>query len=100
MGQERGHCVLLALPVGRDQEDIDRQSSSLRNHFITYLQLKSAAGIVNVGGSGGDGVERNFVVHVFPNCDFANRTMGDRAPDLFSRVADVEHMVIIITDTT
>jgi hypothetical protein len=91
------HCVLLALPCGKDAGDVEDQSRRLRSHFITYLQLKSAAGIVNVPGAD----DRNsFVVHVFPSCDFANATMGEIAPDLLSRVAEIEHMVIIIATTS
>ena len=37
-----------------------------------------------------------YVVHVFPSCDFANETMSGIAPDLLARVAEIEHMVIII----
>ena len=42
----------------------------------------------------------SYVVHVFPSCDFANSTMGQIAPDLLSRVAEIEHMVIIIATTS
>ena len=85
------HCILLALPCGKDNLDVEAQSRQLRNHFITYLQLKSAAGIVNVEENGAA-----YVVHVFPSCDFANETMSGIAPDLLARVAEIEHMVIII----
>ena len=40
--------MLLALPCGRDHMDVLQQSNNLRNGFITYLQLKQAAGIVNI----------------------------------------------------
>ena len=91
MLQSQEHCVLLALPCGKDNLDVEAQSRQLRNHFITYLQLKSAAGIVNVEENGAA-----YVVHVFPSCDFANETMSGIAPDLLARVAEIEHMVIII----
>ena len=106
MGQPREHCVLLALPCGKDSADVETQSRHLRSHFITYLQLKSAAGIVNVHGAGSapaassSEAEASHVVHVFPACDFANGTMSNIAPDLLARVAEIEHMVIIITTTT
>lgn len=45
---EQEHCILLALPCGRDAMDVLLQSNNLRQGFITYLQLKQAAGIVNV----------------------------------------------------
>jgi len=95
MQQPQEHCVLLALPCGSDPHDMAAQSRQLRSHFITYLQLKGAAGIVNVPGV--DNSEQGgYVVHVFPSCDFANETMTSIAPDLLARVAEVEHMVIII----
>ena len=47
--------------------------------------------IVNVEENGA-----GYVVHVFPSCDFANETMSGIAPDLLARVAEIEHMVIII----
>jgi hypothetical protein len=46
------HCMLLALPCGRDHMDVLHQSNNLRNGFITYLQLKQAAGIINVNAPG------------------------------------------------
>lgn len=46
------HCMLLALPTGRDHMDILQQSNNLRNGLITYLQSKQAAGIVNSSAPG------------------------------------------------
>lgn len=96
MQQAAEHCVLLALPFGKDGQDMQAQSRQLRSHFITYLQLKGAAGIVNVPGDHNPGNEGGYVVHVFPSCDFANETMSSIAPDLLAKVAEMEHMVIII----
>lgn len=49
---ENEHCVLLALPCGRDHMDVLQQSTNLSNGFITYLQQKEAAGIVNIAAPG------------------------------------------------
>ena len=46
------HCILLALPCGRDHMDVIQQSNNLKNGFIHYLQSKQAAGIVNSSGPG------------------------------------------------
>lgn len=46
------HCMLLALPCGRDHMDVLQQSNNLQSGFITYLQQKQAAGIVNIAGPG------------------------------------------------
>ena len=67
------HCVLLALPNGSEHEEIELQSRNLRNNFITYLQLKSAAGIVNVSNEDN---QPAYIVHVFPSCDFANENLA------------------------
>jgi len=87
------HCMLLALPNGSEHEEIELQSRILRSNFITYLQLKSAAGIVNVSNEDN---QPAFIVHVFPSCDFANENLARIAPNLLHRVADIEHLVIVI----
>lgn len=48
--------MLLALPCGREYVDVLQQSNNLRSGFITYLQLKQAAGIVNVHQASGETV--------------------------------------------
>lgn len=48
--------MLLAVPCGRDHMDIISQSNQLKTGFITYLQQKQAAGIVNVPAPGGSQV--------------------------------------------
>ena len=42
------HCMLLALPCGRDPLDVHAQTRALKTGFITYLQVKQAAGIINI----------------------------------------------------
>ena len=42
------HCVLMALPCGRDERDLVQQANNLKLHFISYLLNKGAAGIINV----------------------------------------------------
>lgn len=49
---ENEHCMLLALPCGHDHMDVLKQSTNLTSGFITYLQQKQAAGIVNVAAPG------------------------------------------------
>lgn len=57
--QENEHCVLLALPCGRDHMDVLQQSTNLTNGFITYLQQKEAAGIINIAAPGSQHVSWN-----------------------------------------
>lgn len=44
------HCLLLALPCGRDPLDVHAQTRALKTSFISYLMQKQAAGIINVTG--------------------------------------------------
>ncbi|XP_035714893.1 protein split ends isoform X4 [Folsomia candida] len=92
MQMEPEHCILLALPCGRDQVDVLQQSNNLRHGFITYLQLKQAAGIINIGHQN----QATFVIHIFPSCDFANENLARIAPDLLHGVADIAHLLIVI----
>jgi len=93
MESKNEHCMLLALPNGSEQEEIELQSRNLRHSFITYLQLKAAAGIVNVSNEDN---QPAYIVHVFPSCDFANENLARIAPNLLHRVAEIEHLVIVI----
>ncbi|XP_063626010.1 protein split ends isoform X2 [Cydia splendana] len=94
MKMENEHCILLALPCGRDHMDVLQQSTNLSAGFITYLQRKQAAGIVNVAPPGHH--QAMYTVHIFPSCDFANENLNRIAPDLMHRVADIAHLLIVI----
>lgn len=94
MKMENEHCILLALPCGRDHMDVLQQSTNLTAGFITYLQRKQAAGIVNVAPPGHH--QAMYTVHIFPSCDFANENLSRIAPDLMHRVADIAHLLIVI----
>ncbi|XP_054742082.1 protein split ends isoform X3 [Anastrepha obliqua] len=91
---ENEHCMLLALPCGRDHADVLQQSRNLQTGFITYLQQKMAAGIVNIPVPGSE--QAAYVVHIFPSCDFANENLERAAPDLKNRVAEIAHLLIVI----
>lgn len=53
------YCLLLALPCGRDQDDVLKQTQALKNAFINYLQKKLAAGIINIPNPGSNQVRRD-----------------------------------------
>lgn len=69
---ETDYCLLLALPCGRDQEDVVSQTESLKAAFITYLQAKQAAGIINVPNPGSNQVGR--LSHPCPTFVHTGRT--------------------------
>lgn len=94
MKMETEHCMLLALPCGRDHMDVLQQSNNLNAGFIQYLQRKQAAGIVNVAPPGHH--QAMYTVHIFPSCDFANENLNRIAPDLMHRVANIAHLLIVI----
>ncbi|KFB41012.1 hypothetical protein ZHAS_00008627 [Anopheles sinensis] len=88
------HCMLLALPCGRDRMDVLQQQNNLQTGFITYLQQKQAAGIVNIAAPGS--AQAAYVVHIFPSCEFANENLARIAPDLMHRVANIQYLLIVI----
>lgn len=91
---EAEHCMLLAVPHGRDSYDFIQQQNSLRNGIINYLIMKQAAGIVNVSAPGTH--QPAYVVHIFPPCDFANENLARISPDLLHRVAEISYLLVVI----
>ena len=53
--------MILALPNGQTTEDMMVQQEQLRSGFINYLQLKHAAGIINVNAPDSDQVWREMM---------------------------------------
>nr|CAB3266529.1 msx2-interacting protein [Phallusia mammillata] len=95
MATESDFCMLLALPCGRDKEDIVRQTNQLSTSFIKYMKDKEVAGIAEsqVTTFG----QQQRILHIFPPCDFTSSYLQQRAPDLLSNVADIQHLLIVIT---
>jgi len=61
------HCMLLALPCGRDEVDVLQQSKNLQTGFIMYLQQKQAAGIVNIAAPGSQQVKKDYYYYIYEN---------------------------------
>ncbi|XP_041952876.1 msx2-interacting protein [Alosa sapidissima] len=95
MTVESDYCLLLALPCGRDQEDVLAQTHALKGGFITYLQAKQAAGIINVPNPGS--YQPAYVVQIFPPCEFSETHLSHLAPDLLNSVSNISpHLMIVI----
>uniref|UniRef100_A0A674NRQ4 Msx2-interacting protein n=1 Tax=Takifugu rubripes TaxID=31033 RepID=A0A674NRQ4_TAKRU len=95
MTVESDYCLLLALPCGRDQEDVLGQTQALKSAFITYLQAKQAAGIINVPNPGSN--QPAYVVQIFPPCEFSESHLSRLAPDLLSSISSISpHLMIVI----
>uniref|UniRef100_A0A3Q3DR11 SPOC domain-containing protein n=1 Tax=Hippocampus comes TaxID=109280 RepID=A0A3Q3DR11_HIPCM len=89
------YCLLLALPCGRDQDDVLSQTQALKSGFITYLQAKQAAGIINVPNPGSN--QPAYVVQIFPPCDFSESHLSRLAPDLLNSISSISpHLMIVI----
>ncbi|XP_069598767.1 msx2-interacting protein isoform X2 [Ranitomeya imitator] len=92
---ESDYCLLLALPCGRDQEDVVNQTESLKAAFITYLQAKQAAGIINVPNPGSN--QPAYVLQIFPPCEFSESHLSRLAPDLLASISNISpHLMIVI----
>ncbi|XP_054464689.1 msx2-interacting protein isoform X2 [Anoplopoma fimbria] len=95
MTVENDYCLLLALPCGRDQEDVLGQTEALKSGFITYLQAKQAAGIINVPNPGSN--QPAYVVQIFPPCEFSEIHLSRLAPDLLNSISSISpHLMIVI----
>ncbi|XP_030623086.1 msx2-interacting protein isoform X2 [Chanos chanos] len=95
MTMESDYCLLLALPCGRDQEDVLNQTHALKSGFITYLQAKQAAGIINVPNPGSN--QPAYVVQIFPPCEFSEGHLSHLAPDLLNSISSISpHLMIVI----
>ncbi|KAM8927351.1 msx2-interacting protein [Pelodytes ibericus] len=95
MTVESDYCLLLALPCGRDQEDVINQTESLKSAFITYLQAKQAAGIINVPNPGSN--QPAYVLQIFPPCEFSESHLSHLAPDLLASISNISpHLMIVI----
>ncbi|XP_041837254.1 msx2-interacting protein isoform X2 [Melanotaenia boesemani] len=89
-------CLLLALPCGRDQEDVLNQTNALTTAFISYLQTKLAAGIINIPNPGSN--QPAYVLQIFPPCEFSEGHLSQLAPDLLNRISSISpHLMIVIT---
>ncbi|XP_048206258.1 LOW QUALITY PROTEIN: msx2-interacting protein [Perognathus longimembris pacificus] len=95
MTVETDYCLLLALPCGRDQEDVVSQTESLKAAFISYLQAKQAAGIINVPNPGSN--QPAYVLQIFPPCEFSESHLSRLAPDLLASISNISpHLMIVI----
>ncbi|XP_028307754.1 msx2-interacting protein isoform X2 [Gouania willdenowi] len=95
MTVENDYCLLLALPCGRDQDDVLGQTQALKSGFITYLQAKQAAGIINVPNPGSN--QPAYVVQIFPPCEFSEGHLSRLAPDLLNSISSISpHLMIVI----
>ncbi|KAM9409773.1 msx2-interacting protein [Pholidichthys leucotaenia] len=89
-------CLLLALPCGRDQDDVLNQTQALNSAFINYLQTKLAAGIINIPNPGSN--QPAYVLQIFPPCEFSESHLSQLAPDLLNRISSISpHLMIVIT---
>ncbi|XP_028301659.1 msx2-interacting protein isoform X2 [Gouania willdenowi] len=96
MTGDSDYCLLLALPCGRDQDDVLNQTQALKAAFINYLQAKLAAGISNVPNPGSN--QPAYVLHIFPPCQFSESHLSQLAPDLLNRISSISpHLMIVIT---
>nr|XP_057911300.1 msx2-interacting protein [Doryrhamphus excisus] len=96
MTGECDFCLLLALPCGRDQDDVLNQTQALKAAFINYLQAKLAAGIINIPNPGSN--QPAYVLQIFPPCEFSESHLSQLAPDLLNRISSISpHLMIVIT---
>jgi hypothetical protein len=89
------YSMLLAVPCARDPVEVMTQGHNLRTGFISYLQQKQAAGIVNIQESGNN--QAAYVVHIFPPCPFSEHNLSRIAPDVVQSCGELGYLLIVIT---
>ncbi|VVC45470.1 Hypothetical protein CINCED_3A008269 [Cinara cedri] len=87
-------CVLIAVPIGMSEEEWNQQSCTLHNGFITYLQQKQAAGIINITAPGS--TQNAYIVHMFPPCDYINSVLAEVHPNMVKDITSMAHLIIVI----
>ncbi|KAG9353133.1 hypothetical protein JZ751_017709 [Albula glossodonta] len=79
----------------RMTEDVLNQTQALKGGFITYLQAKLAAGIINVPNPGSN--QPAYVLQIFPPCEFSESHLSRLAPDLLNSISSISpHLMIVI----
>ncbi|XP_062506144.1 msx2-interacting protein-like isoform X3 [Corticium candelabrum] len=96
MQSETEHCLLLALPCGRDPLDVHYQTKAMGIKFINYLQEKQAAGIINIKPATAGQPVGEFVLHIFPPCDFSQTYLNKAAQELMENTLQNGHLMILI----
>jgi len=86
-------CMMLALPHGTDPISVSTQTTTLQHGFITYLQNKQAAGIINLPVPE---QPSPFVLHIFPPCEFTQTHMRQFCPELIEGTDDCGYLLIVI----
>ncbi|OWA53199.1 putative Msx2-interacting protein [Hypsibius exemplaris] len=88
-------CVMVACAVGTtaDERDKAQQTEKLHDRFVTYLQEKQVAGIVNVN----DNPTIHFTVYLFPPCDFSREFLSSRCNStMVNMINRIPHLLVVI----
>ncbi|KFV14952.1 Msx2-interacting protein, partial [Pterocles gutturalis] len=95
---ESDYCLLLALPCGRDQEDVVNQTESLKAAFISYLQAKPRSSPCFVSHPCfSSPLQPAYVLQIFPPCEFSESHLPRLAPDLLASISNISpHLMIVI----
>ena len=101
MQMENDYCLLIGEANGVTLDELHSEQNHLKNGVIQYLNVKKAAGILNILLP--CVFQPVYVVHIFPPCPFASEILQKRAPDAYRCVVQNKteqlYLLFIITST-
>jgi hypothetical protein len=90
MRESTNYSLLLGLPCGVSEHDVEQQKSQLRINFMNYFTTKAAAGVVEIKS---DGVQ--YLVYMFPSCALMQDELA-KFPDFKRQTSDLPQLMVAI----
>jgi hypothetical protein len=112
MERDENHVALIALPCGRDRNDVVVQTENMRTAFIEYFTSKGAAGIASAVSAIEHKQTNSFVrfqfqtaphccvAHILPPNNLSRDLLARHAPDLLKKVDLMKagYLFVILTN--
>ena len=102
MRESTNYSLLLGLPCGVSEHDVEQQKSQLRINFMNYFTTKAAAGVVEIKRfvltaplphpypKFSDGVQ--YLVYMFPSCALMQDELA-KFPDFKRQTSDLPQLM-------
>lgn len=90
MRESSNYSLLLGLPCGVSEQDVEQQKTQLRVNFMNYFTSKAAAGVVEIKS---DGVQ--YLVYMFPSCALMQDELA-KFPDFKRQTSDLPQLMVAI----
>ncbi|GFQ75843.1 protein split ends [Trichonephila clavata] len=88
------HCVLLALPFGRNLTDFLLQLRKFKSGIINYFERKNGAGIVNAALPGSE--KPFYLISMFPSCEFSDSLLTKFPENIQEIIRKLPYLMVVI----